>query len=89
MTINARDYIAGLPEEEQARIQRLALEMFARIPTAELPFSDEEYEDLLDNLDADAAMEDVKLHGTIPWEEVKRELGLTPPPPPASSPDKG
>jgi TRAP-type C4-dicarboxylate transport system substrate-binding protein len=74
MTINAKDRFDKLPEERKAKIKARADEM--------------EEEDRLDNEAADAAMEDVKLHGTIPWEELKRDLGLTPPPPPASPPDK-
>jgi len=36
----------------------------------------EELEDLEDTVEALRAIEDVKLHGSEPWEKIKQELGV-------------
>lgn len=35
----------------------------------------DQIEDVLDSEESRAAMEDVRLHGAIPWEEVEAQLG--------------
>lgn len=61
-----------------------AMVIFGQIPSEELPRSDEEFEDLIDNIEADLAMKDAEQYGTLSWEEVKKRLNLTPPSPPES-----
>jgi prevent-host-death family protein len=62
------------------RGERIALTRHGRVVAAVVSPEDLEFlkmvEDRFDARAADEAMRDVEINGTIPWEDIKTELGL-------------
>ena len=61
--------------KERIIIRRHGKELAALVPMEDLRFL-EELEDRLDLEEARKALSEAEEEGTIPWEKVKRELGL-------------
>lgn len=62
-------------KEERIILQRQGKDVAALVPLSDLKIL-EKLDDYLDMKDADEAMEEARQKGTIPWEQVKKELGL-------------
>jgi prevent-host-death family protein len=60
---------------ERVLLQRHGKNVAAVVSVRDLAYL-RKLEDDFDNAAADVAMEDAKLNGTIPWEQLKQELGL-------------
>lgn len=60
---------------ERVRITRHGKDVAAVVPIEDLELL-ERLQDEADVRDAEAALADAKEHGTIPWEDAKRALGL-------------
>ena len=60
---------------EDDRTTRRGKEGAARVPNG-APELIERLEDEIDIREAKKALADARKHGTIPWEKVKKELGL-------------
>jgi prevent-host-death family protein len=76
----ARTHLTDLVNEvayggERIVVTRKGKELVAIIPLADLRAL-EALEDKIDLEDAKKALRDVKKHGSISWEDTKRELGL-------------
>ena len=82
-TLNSTDARENLAEilnrvayaKDRVRITRRGKEVAAVVPIEDLELI-ERLEDEIDNREARKALTDVRKHGTIPWEKVKKELGL-------------
>ena len=61
--------------KDRVRITRRGKQVAAVVPIEDLEYL-ERMEDEIDIRDVKKALVDVEKNGTIPWEEVKRELGL-------------
>ena len=61
--------------KDRVRITRRGKEVAAVVPIEDLELI-ERLEDEIDIREAKKALADVRKHGTIPWEEVKKDLGL-------------
>jgi prevent-host-death family protein len=61
--------------KERIVIRRHGKELAALVPIEDLRFL-EELEDRLDLEDARAALAEAEKEGTIPWEKIKKDLGL-------------
>lgn len=61
--------------KERIVIRRHGKELAALVPMEDLKFL-EELEDRMDLEEARAALAETEEQGTIPWEKVKKELGL-------------
>jgi len=60
---------------ERVILRRRGKEIAAVVPMEDLKFL-EAIEERIDLEDARKALADAKKHGTIPWEKIKRDLGL-------------
>ena len=79
-TTEARDKLADVLNrvayaKDRVRITRRGRDIAAVVPIEDLELI-ERLEDEIDIREARKALEDVRKHGTIPWEDVKKELGL-------------
>jgi len=77
---DARDRLADVLNrvayaKDRVRITRRGKEVAAVVPIEDLELI-ERLEDEIDIREAKKALADVKKHGTIPWEKVKKDLGL-------------
>jgi prevent-host-death family protein len=61
--------------KDRVRITRRGKEVAAVVPIEDLELI-ERLEDEIDIREAKKALADVRKHGTIPWEKVKKDLGL-------------
>jgi prevent-host-death family protein len=61
--------------KDRVRITRRGKQIAAVVPIEDLEYI-ERIEDEIDIREAMKALEDARKHGTIPWEDVKKELGL-------------
>ncbi len=61
--------------KDRVRITRRGKDVAAVVPIEDLEFL-ERIEDEFDIREVKKALEDVKENGTVPWETVKKELGL-------------
>jgi prevent-host-death family protein len=82
-TLNSTDARENMAEilnrvayaKDRVRITRRGKEVAAVVPIEDLELI-ERLEDEIDIREAQRALADVRKHGTIPWEKVKKELGL-------------
>ena len=82
-TLNSTDARENMAEilnrvayaKDRVRITRRGKEVAAVVPIEDLELI-ERLEDEIDIREAKKALADVRKHGTIPWEKVKKELGL-------------
>lgn len=82
-TLNSTDARENLAEilnrvayaKDRVRITRRGKEVAAVVPIEDLELI-ERLEDEIDIREAKKALADAKKHGTIPWDTVKKELGL-------------
>jgi prevent-host-death family protein len=77
-TAEARDQFSDVINRAAYGKERIALTRRGKALVAVAPIEDVELlRELEDYYDAKAAeaLEDVRIHGTIPWEQVKAELG--------------
>jgi prevent-host-death family protein len=82
-TLNSTDARENMAEilnrvayaKDRVRITRRGKEVAAVVPIEDLELI-ERLEDEIDIREARRALADVRKHGTIPWEKVKKELGL-------------
>ncbi len=79
-TAEARDQFSDIINRAAYGKERVVLTRRGKALVAVVPIEDvellRELEDRRDAKEADEALEDVRIHGTIPWEQVKSELGL-------------
>ncbi len=79
-TAEARDQFSDVINRAAYGKERVVLTRRGKALVAVVPIEDvellRELEDYHDAKAADEALEDVRLHGTIPWAQVKAELGL-------------
>lgn len=79
-TADARDQFSEVINRAAYGKERIILTRRGKALVAVVPIEDvellRELEDYYDAKEADEALEDARLHGTIPWEQVKSELGL-------------
>ena len=79
-TAEARDQFSDVINRAAYGKERIVLTRRGKALVAVVPIEDvellRELEDYCDAKDADEALEDVRVHGTIPWAQVKAELGL-------------
>ena len=61
--------------KDRVRITRRGKQVAAMVPIEDLELI-ERLEDEIDTREAKKALADAHKHGTIPWEEAKKELGL-------------
>ena len=61
--------------KDRVRITRRGKAVAAVVPIEDLELI-ERLEDEIDIREAERALADVRKHGAIPWEEVKKDLGL-------------
>ncbi len=61
--------------KDRVRITRRGKQVAAVVPIEDLELL-ERMEDEIDIREAEKALADARKHGTIPWEEVKRDLEL-------------
>ena len=82
-TLNSTDARENMAEilnrvayaKDRVRITRRGKEVAAVVPIEDLELI-ERLEDEIDIREAKKALADAKKHGTIPWDMVKKELGL-------------
>ena len=82
-TLNSTDARENMAEilnrvayaKDRVRITRRGKEVAAVVPIEDLELI-ERLEDEIDIREARKALTDARRHGTIPWEKVKKELGL-------------
>lgn len=78
--VKARDHLSALVKRAASEKERVVLTVRGRELAALVPIEDlrllEELEDRLDVYDARAALAEVRKEGTVPWEIIKRDLGL-------------
>jgi prevent-host-death family protein len=77
---NARENIAEILNrvayaKDRVRVTRRGKEVAAVVPIEDLELI-ERLEDEIDIREAKKALADARKHGTIPWNTVKKELGL-------------
>jgi len=70
----------GLPGDQREREFRESVDCYLQCDALDL------LEDEIDRQAADAALKDAEEHGTVPWEDVKKELGLSAPSAPPGDP---
>jgi prevent-host-death family protein len=79
-TVEARERFSDVVNRAAYGRERIVLTRRGKALAAVVPIEDlewiEELEDRLDIEAAKAALADAREHGTIPWEELKRKLGL-------------
>lgn len=79
-TAEARDQFSDVINRAAYGKERVVLTRRGKALVAVVPIEDLELlrdlEDYYDAKDADEALEDVRIHGTIPWAQVKSGLGL-------------
>ncbi len=80
-TAEARNQFSDVINRAAYGKERVVLTRRGKALVAVVPIEDvellRELEDYYDAKDADEALEDARIHGTIPWEQVKAELGLS------------
>ncbi len=80
-TAEARDQFSDLINSAAYGKERIVLTRRGKALVAVVPIEDvellRELEDCSDLTAAEEALEDARVHGTIPWETVKAELGLS------------
>ena len=80
-TAEARDQFSDVINRAAYGKERVVLTRRGKALVAVVPIEDfellRELEDYYDAKAADEALEDVRIHGTIPWEQIKAELGLS------------
>lgn len=80
-TAEAREQFSDVINRAAYGKERIVLTRRGKALVAVVPIEDvellRELEDYYDAKAADEALEDVRIHGTIPWEQVKAELGLS------------
>ncbi len=82
-TLNSTDARENLAEvlnrvayaKDRVRITRRGKQVAAMVPIEDLELL-ERLEDEIDLREAKKALADARKHGTIPWEEAKKDLGL-------------
>ncbi len=78
-TAEARDQFSDVINRAAYGKERIALTRRGKALVAVAPIEDvellRELEDYYDAKAAAEALEEVRIHGTIPWEQVKAELG--------------
>jgi prevent-host-death family protein len=82
-TLNSTDARENLSEvlnrvayaKDRVRITRRGKQVAAMVPIEDLELL-ERLEDEIDIREAKKALADARKHGTIPWEEAKKDLGL-------------
>jgi len=79
-TTEARENLADVLNrvayaKDRVRITRRGKEVAAVVPIEDLELI-ERLEDEIDIREARKALAEAREHGTIPWEDVKKELGL-------------
>jgi len=79
-TTEAREKLADVLNrvayaKDRVRITRRGRDIAAVVPIEDLELI-QKIEDEIDIREAKKALEDARLHGTIPWEDVKKDLGL-------------
>lgn len=79
-TTEARDNLAEVINrviyaKDRVRITRRGKEVAAVVPIEDLELL-ERLEDEIDLSEARKALADVREHGSIPWDEAKKQLGL-------------
>ena len=79
-TTEARDKLADVLNrvayaKDRVRITRRGRDIAAVVPIEDLELI-ERLEDEIDIREAKKALEHARNHGTIPWEEAEKELGL-------------
>jgi len=82
-TLNSTDARENMAEvlnrvayaKDRVRITRRGKEVAAVVPIEDLELI-ERLEDEIDIREAIKALADVRKHGTIPWEKVKKDLGI-------------
>lgn len=79
-TVEARERFSEVVNRAAFGQERIILTRRGKALAAVIPIEDlewlQEIEDQQDIADARAALEDVREHGSIPWETVKAEHGL-------------
>ena len=79
-TVEAREKFSEVVNRAAFGQERIVLTRRGKALAAVVPIEDlewmEELEDRLDIEAAEAALEDAKKHGTVPWEEIKARHGL-------------
>lgn len=79
-TVEAREKFSEVVNRAAFGQERIVLTRRGKPLAAVVPIEDLEWmerlEDRLDIEEAEAALAEAREHGTIPWEEVKAELGL-------------
>ena len=76
-TVEARDQLSTIINRAAFGKERVVLTRRGKELAAVVPIEDVKLlEELEDRLDLEAAREALKEEGTIPWEQVKAELGL-------------
>ena len=65
----------AIDNHERTILTRKGKGVVAIVPLFDIELLDM-LEDRNDTLLAEEALKDIKIHGTIPWEDVKKELGL-------------
>jgi prevent-host-death family protein len=79
-TVEAREKFSEIVNraafgQERIVLTRRGKELAAVVPIEDLRWM-EELEDRLDIEAAEAALEDIERHGSVPWEEIKARHGL-------------